>query len=97
MLNERTILVIADTAQKRAKYEEQVIRTFYLSHADATEVAQLLNTVMRVPGVAVHSAPSRPTRPRNTITVRGTAAMVAIIEKMIEANDKPRAEVVIDV
>ena len=26
---------------------------FYLSHADATEVAQLLNTVMRVPGVAI--------------------------------------------
>ena len=44
VLNDRTILVIPDNAQKRAKYEEQVVRTFYLSHADATEVAQLLNT-----------------------------------------------------
>ena len=35
VLNERTILVIPDNAQNRAKYEEQVIRTFYLSHADA--------------------------------------------------------------
>ena len=35
VLNERTILVIPDTAQNRNRYEEMVVRTFYLSHADA--------------------------------------------------------------
>jgi hypothetical protein len=29
VVNQSTIMVIADTAQKRANYEEQVIRTFY--------------------------------------------------------------------
>ncbi len=96
VLNEHTILVIADTAQNRAKYEEQVVRTFYLSHADAVEVAQLLNTVLRVPGVAVIPTIS-PNKSRNTITVRGTAAMVAIMEKVVEANDRPSAEVLLDV
>src|SRR5690606_29645675 len=38
VLNERTIQVIPDTVQNRARYEEQVIRTFYLSHADPQEV-----------------------------------------------------------
>ena len=46
------MLVIPDTVQNRARYEEQVIRTFYLSHADAQEMVQLLNMIVRVPGVA---------------------------------------------
>ncbi len=41
VLNERTILVIPDTAQNHSKYEEMVVRTFYLSHADAQDVVQL--------------------------------------------------------
>jgi general secretion pathway protein D len=96
VLNERTILVIPDTAQNRARHEEQVVRVFHLSHADATEVAQLLNTVLRIPGVPIIPTIA-PNKARNTITVRGTAALVAIMERVVEANDRPSAEVVLDV
>ncbi|MEZ5285472.1 MAG: secretin N-terminal domain-containing protein [Vicinamibacterales bacterium] len=96
VLNERTIIVAADTTQKRTQYEEQVIRTFFLSHADATEISQLLTGIVRVAGVAI-----QPTivanKTTNTITVRATASVVQIVERMIAANDKPRAEVVVDV
>jgi type II secretory pathway component GspD/PulD (secretin) len=96
VVNERTIMVIPDNAQKRALYEEQVIRTFYISHADATEVAQILNTVIRIPQLAV--APQLvANKTNNTITVRASANIVAIIERIIEQNDNPRAEVIIDV
>src|SRR5215217_2650744 len=96
VLNERTIVIIPDNAQNRAKYDEQVVRIFYLSHADATEVAQLLNTVLRVPGVAVIPTIA-PNKTSNTITIRATAAMAAVMERVIDANDRPRAEVVLDV
>jgi general secretion pathway protein D len=96
VLNERTIMVIPDTPPKRAQYEEQVIRTFFVSHADATELAQLINTVIRVPSMAVQPMIA-PNKTSNTITVRATANVASIIEKVIEANDNPRAEVVIDV
>ena len=33
----------------------------------------------------------------NTLTARASTAVMAIIEKMLESNDKPRAEVIIDV
>ena len=33
----------------------------------------------------------------NTITVRATAPVMDVIEKIIRANDRPRAEVIIDV
>jgi general secretion pathway protein D len=96
VINQNTIMVIPDTAQKRANYEDQVIRTFYVSHADATELSQMINTIIRVPAMAVQPMIA-PNKTSNTITIRATTAVAAIIEKMIEANDKPRAEIVIDV
>ena len=96
VINQNTVMVIPDTAQKRANYEEQVIRTFYVSHADATELSQMINTIIRVPAMAVQPMIA-PNKTANTITIRATTAVAAIIEKMIDANDKPRAEIVIDV
>src|SRR5688572_26246466 len=91
IVNERTIMVIPDNAQKRALYEEQVIRTFFISHADATELTQILNGVIRIPALAV--APQIVgNKTNNTITVRASANIVAIIERIIQQNDNPRAE-----
>jgi general secretion pathway protein D len=96
VINERTIMVIPDNAQKRALYEEQVIRTFFISHADATEVAQILNGVIRIPALAV--APQIvANKTNNTITVRASANIVQIIQRVVEQNDNPKAEVVLDV
>jgi type II secretory pathway component GspD/PulD (secretin) len=96
VINERTIMVIPDNAQKRALYEEQVIRTFFISYADATEVAQILNGVIRIPALAV--APQIvANKTNNTITVRASATIVQIIERIVEQNDNPKAEVVVDV
>ena len=96
VINERTIMVIPDTAQKRALYEEQVIRTFFISHSDATEIAQILNAVIRIPALAV--APQIvANKTNNTITVRASANIVAIIERIVAQNDNPKAEVVLDV
>jgi general secretion pathway protein D len=96
ILNERSIFVFPDQAPKHALYDEQVVRTFYVSNADATELTQILSTIIRLPGVAVVPAIVA-NKTANTITVRATASVVQIIEKIIQQNDKPRAEVVIDV
>jgi len=96
VLNDRTIIVAADNTQKRTQYEPQVIRTFFISHADATEMSQLLLTVLRVAGM-----PIQPqivfSKTANTITIRATNPVVEIAERLIESNDKPRAEVMVDV
>ncbi|HEY7789722.1 MAG TPA: secretin N-terminal domain-containing protein [Vicinamibacterales bacterium] len=96
VLNPKTIFIANDTPQNRAKFEDQVVRTFYVSHADATDLAQLLNGVIRIPQIAI-----QPTivanKTGNTITVRATKPIVDIVQKIIANNDKPAAEVVIDV
>jgi general secretion pathway protein D len=96
VLNVRTILIIPESPANRAKYEDQVIRTFYLSHADATEMLTLLNGI--IGQAQTQNRPFfQPNKSANSITVRGSASIVAIVERVIENNDKPRAEVVIDV
>lgn len=93
---ERGILVFPDNAQKHAQYDEQVVQTFYVSHADVTELTQLLSSLIRLPSMAVQPA-IQFNKAANTITVRGTAQVVQIIEKVIQQNDKARAEVMFDI
>ena len=53
VLNTRSVIIVPDTPQKRAQYEEQVIRTFYVSHADVAELATLLTQIVRAPTLAI--------------------------------------------
>lgn len=96
VVNAGSVMIVPDTPQKRAQYEEQVIRTFYVSHADVSELATLLTQVVRAPTLSVQPQIVANTT-SNTITVRATTAIAGVIEQVIAANDKPRAEVVVDV
>ena len=96
VVNPRTIIVVNDRADKRQQYEELVVRVFYVSHVDVTELTQTVNTIMRLPQTPVPPV-IMPNKTANTITVRATAQVADIIERVIRSNDKPRAEVVIDV
>lgn len=96
VISPTTVVVIPDTPEKRAVYEEQVIRTFYISHANVDELLELLSAIVQIPQLPVQpqfmaSAES------NTITVRATAALAQVVERVIAAHDKPHAEIVIDV
>ena len=43
---QRTITVIPDTPAKRTEYQEEIVRTFYLSNADVRETLDLLRIVI---------------------------------------------------
>ncbi|HEY0155757.1 MAG TPA: secretin N-terminal domain-containing protein [Thermoanaerobaculia bacterium] len=90
VLDERTIIVIPDNPQARRDYEDLVIRTFYLSNGDAEQVTNVVRTMIEARNVF-------PLKALNAITIRDTADKVMIAEKIIEANDKARAEVVVQV
>ncbi|MCX6544483.1 MAG: hypothetical protein NTV05_08710 [Acidobacteria bacterium] len=92
---ERSIIVVPDIQAKRLAYEEQVVQTFFLSHADPTELVGLINTVVRPTQAILPVYGAGKTS--NTIMVRASVPMMQIIDRIIKANDKPRAEIVIDV
>ena len=97
VLNPKTIIIIPDNAQKRAQYEEQLVQNFYISHVDPLELAQMLNQVIRPIGGQQLAPVISANKTASVINVRATTAMMSIIERMIESNDKPRAEIIVDV
>ena len=96
VVNPTTIVVAPDTPAARAAYTPQVIRTFYVSHGDVEELVGLLAAV--VGGIEPSSPPQFfANTAANSITVRATAPVAGIVERVIAANDKPPAEIIIDV
>ena len=79
-----------DTAAKRREYEEEVIRTFYLSNADLKETLDLLRIV-------VDARRLSPITATNAISIKDTPERIEAPSRLIAAIDKARAEVVIDV
>src|SRR5262249_7196330 len=90
VVDEHTMLIAADNPQNRKTYEDLVIRTFFLSNGDVTEVSNALRSLLQTTRISINKA-------ENSITLRDTADKVAIAEKIIEQNDKQLSEVVVDV
>jgi general secretion pathway protein D len=87
---QRTITVVPDTPAKRREYEEEIVRTFFLSNADLKETMDMLRVVVDIRRVATSAA-------TNAITIKDTPERIAAAARIITAIDKARPEVVIDV
>ncbi|MBI3048264.1 MAG: hypothetical protein HYY76_08115, partial [Acidobacteria bacterium] len=87
---QRTITVIPDTPAKRTEYEEEIVRTFYLSNADVKETLDLLRIVIDNRRLA-------PITATNALSIKDTPERVAAAGRLIAAIDKARPEVIIDV
>ena len=93
-LTSNAIFVTNDNTNKRRDYQEEVVKTFYLTNAATPQELQEVATAIR--GLtdirrlfAVNSM--------NALIVRGSADKIALAEKVINDIDKARPEVIIDV
>ena len=90
----RTILVASNNS--RVKYQQLVLRTFYLANANPKDVKTIIQTAIpaqpgRTQTIVVEDAAT------NSLTIRDTAENIALFERLINSLDKDRAEVVMDV
>jgi len=90
----KTILVAE--GNRRANFQQLVLRTFYLANADPTKIKPLIQQAI----------PAQPGRSQtivmedaatNSITIRDTEENIRLIGSLINSLDKDRAEVVMDV
>jgi general secretion pathway protein D len=82
--------VIPDTPAKRRDYEQQVVRTFFLSNANLKETIDLLRVVLGARRVA-------PLPGANALTINDTPDKVAAAARIVDVVDKQRSEVVVEV
>src|SRR3989440_2482006 len=93
-VTENIIFVIPDQPQKRRDYEEQVVKTFYISNTvqpqDLTEIVTGLRQLLDLKRIQQLNS-------QNAIIVRDTPDKLMLAEKMIRDIDKARPEVVVQV
>ena len=90
VLDEHSIIIADDTPQNRRNYEDQVIQTFFLDNAEVKDVMTMVRSLIGAKHVAANEQ-------LNAIVLRDTADKVKVAEQIILANDKAKAEVVVDV
>ncbi|HKE35063.1 MAG TPA: cohesin domain-containing protein [Candidatus Acidoferrum sp.] len=93
-VTENTLLVIPDQIAKRRDYEEEVVRTFYLSNVtqpqDITEIMTGLRQLFDLKRVQQVNA-------QNAIIIRDTPDKLMLVQKLIDDIDKAKPEVVVQV
>jgi general secretion pathway protein D len=87
---ERVITVVPDTPAKRREYEQQMVKTLFLSNADLKETIDLLRVVLGARRVA-------PLPGANALTINDSPDKVAAAERIVGIVDRRRAEVVVEV
>src|SRR5580692_9377596 len=91
-VTENIIMIVPDNTQKRRDYEEQVVRTFYLSNVaiaqDLTEITTGLRQLLDLKRITQVNA-------QNAIVIRDTPDKIALAEKIIRDIDKAKPEVVV--
>jgi general secretion pathway protein D len=86
----QTVIVVPDTPAKRREYEEEIVRTFYLSNADPKETMDMLRLVLDARRLSLLTA-------TNAIVIKDTPEHVVAASRVLSAIDKARPEVIIDV
>ncbi len=88
VMDKNTIMVFKNTQQNREQYDNVIIKTFYLSYADPEPIRQMLVTLNPLLKIVQDKRMS-------AITVRAKREELAVVNRVIEQMDKPKAEVMV--
>ncbi len=89
VVNPKNVIIYPDTKQKRKEYEEYYIKTFFLKYGDAKKIINTIRNLVEARQIFVNEE-------LNAIVLRADADSIALAEKVIEANDIPKPEVVME-
>ncbi|GFE61608.1 cohesin domain-containing protein [Geobacter sp. AOG2] len=90
VLNESTVIIYPRMPDKIKQYEEMEVRTFHLNYLEAKKAINLIRGMMQVRKIQINDD-------SNSLLVRDTKDVVDVVEKILDANDVPEPEVVLDV
>ena len=88
-LSETTALVFPNTLQKLKDYQDLMIRSFFLTNANAKQIGGLLKTMLKIKDVHFDER-------LNMLVIRDTPEVIRIAEKLVAANDMADPEVMLE-
>jgi general secretion pathway protein D len=90
VLDGNTILIYPNTPAKVKDYQEMVIKTFFLSNADAKTIANSLKTIVKSRDVVIDEK-------LNMLIVRDSPDAIRLAEKLVALQDVAEPEVMLEV
>lgn len=90
IVNENTVLVYPVTPAKVREYQDWVIRTFFITNMDVKQAQLLIKTMLKTKDVFIDEK-------LNSLTMRDSPDAVRLAEKLLQAQDQPDSEVVLEV
>ena len=90
VLAENMVLIYPNTAAKQKEYQEQAVRTFYVSNSDPKRVMEMIKTMLGTKTLFVDER-------ARTVAMRDTPQAIRMAEKLIASVDVPDAEVMMEV
>lgn len=90
LLNDNSVLIYPNNAQKQREHQDLVTRTFYLVNADAKQAQNLVRTMTKTRDIFVDDR-------LNMLVVRDTPEVMRVVERLIDSLDLPDSEVMLEV
>ena len=90
ILNESTIIVYPKNPEKTKQYEELYVQTFFLNKLEAKKAVNLIRTMLQVKKIYVNED-------MNALVIRDSPEVIEVAQKILDANDVPDAELVLEV
>lgn len=90
VVDSKTVLIFANTPEKRREHQEVVLRVFNLSHSDAKTVATMLRSSLRTAEPFVDEK-------ANLVTLRDSPEVIALAERLVALHDSAEPEVMLEV
>jgi general secretion pathway protein D len=89
VLNDNTVVVYPSTPAKLREYQDWVIRTFFITNMDVKQAQTLIKTMLKTKDLFIDEK-------LNALTMRDSPDAVRLAEKLLQAQDQPEAEVVLE-
>jgi general secretion pathway protein D len=90
VLGPNSIFIYEDTPEKRKQYADLYFKTFHLSTLKAERMAEILKSSMDIKTLVANND-------LGTIEVRDTRDTLDVVEKLVAANDRKPAEIMLNV
>ena len=90
VLAQNMVMIYPSTSAKMKDYQDEIVKTFYLSDADPKQVQTLIKTMVNPKAMFVDDR-------SGVLMVRDTPEVVRMVEKLVASVDLPDAEVMLEV
>jgi general secretion pathway protein D len=90
VLNDNTVFIYPNTAEKNKSYRDLKVRSFHLIYANPKQMMEMIKSLLKTKDIYINEK-------TNSIVIRDTPEAIRLAEKMILDQDTPEPEVMLEV